>query len=419
MYYIKKGSFKLPFFFIASFYYFHRMKQIILSAFVLLSTTLFAQKDSTQYWLGISTGKLPSISFGLGDDRLGGTKMGYIDTNVIVKVIDSVQNMYAIQLSKYHSAFIEKSHIKKDSLLKEKPFYLTNSVMAKGTDTCYDIVSISLDDRLPYRSWMEINPSKIIVEIFGVQANTNWINQLATLKEVKNVYYNQVEDDVVRLTIELKHQQHWGYSIGYKNKNLQLKIKRQPGSLDIRKLRIAIDAGHGGTNLGTDGVKTKASEKEYTLKFAKALAAILKKKGVTDIVMTRTSDTSFDIKDRVLFLQDQNPDVLISLHLNSSGNKDVNGSSTYYKHIGFRPLSQTILKRMFEIKLGEFGNVGNFNFTLNAPTDFVNTLLEVAFLSNEADEKKVMDPKFPNKLALQVYKGMADWLTNVKAQKLQ
>jgi N-acetylmuramoyl-L-alanine amidase len=395
------------------------MKQIILSAFVLLATTLFAQKDSTQYWLGKSTGKLPAISFGLGDDRLGGTKMGYIDTNVTIKVIDSVQNMYAIQLSKLHSAFIEKIYVKKDFLLKEKPFSLTGSIMAKGTDTCYDIVSISLDEKLPYRSWMEIDPSKIMIDIFGVQANTNWITQLSSLKEIKNIYYNQVEDDVVRVTIELKHQQHWGYSIGYKNKILQLKVKRQPPILDIKKLKIAIDAGHGGTNLGTDGVKTKASEKEYTLKFAKALSSTLKKKGIANIVMTRTNDTTFDNKDRILFLQQENPDFLISLHLNSSNNKEVSGSSTYYKHIGFRPLSQTILRRMFEIKLNEFGNVGNFNFVLNAPTDFVNTLLEVAFLSNEADEKRVIDPKFPNKLALQIYKGMIDWLNDVKKQKLQ
>jgi N-acetylmuramoyl-L-alanine amidase len=394
------------------------MKQIISIAFVLLSTTLLAQKDSTEYWLGRTTGKLPSVAYGLGDDRLGGTKLGYIDTNVVFKIVDSIQNMYSVQLSKYHSAFIDKSFIRRDSSLKEKPFYLTNSILAKGTDSIYDIVSINLDERLPYKTWMEIDPSKIMIDIFGVQANTNWITQLSTLKEVKNVYYDQAEDDVVRITIELKHQQHWGYSIGYKNKVLQLKVKRQPQSLDIKKLTIAIDAGHGGTNTGADGIKTKASEKEYTLKFAKALAALLKRKGVANIVMTRTTDTTLDMKDRILFLQEQHPDVLISLHLNSSGNNEVSGSSTYYKYIGFRPLSQSVLKRMLEIKLNEFGNVGNFNFGLNAPTDFINTLLEIAFLSNEADERKIIDPKFPNKVAIQVYKALTDWVTDIKKQKL-
>jgi N-acetylmuramoyl-L-alanine amidase len=93
--------------------------------------------------------------------------------------------------------------------------------------------------------------------------------------------------------------------------------------------------------------------------------------------MTRTEDTSFDNKDRILFLQKENPDVLISLHLNSSSNAQINGVSTYYKHIGFRPLTQMILNRMLELKLNEFGNVGSFNFVLNQPTDFPSTWLKL------------------------------------------
>jgi N-acetylmuramoyl-L-alanine amidase len=47
-----------------------------------------------------------------------------------------------------------------------------------------------------------------------------------------------------------------------------------------------------------------------------------------------------------------------------------------------------VLKRMQDLKFNEFGNVDNFNFVLNSPTDFPNTLVEVAFLSNEEDEQK-------------------------------
>ncbi len=373
-------------------------------------------QETKKYFLAKSKGKLPSLAYGLGDDRLGGAKMGYVDTNVLFKVIDSVGTLYQVQLSKNHTAFIEKQFLQKDSTLKEKPFYLTNSWMVKGTDTCYDILSVNMDEKLPYKSWMEINPSKIKVQIFGVQSNTNWITQLQNLKEIKNVYYNQVEDDVVEIIIELKHMQHWGYSINYVGKKLTLKVKKQPENLALKNLVIAIDAGHGGNNSGASGTKTKAIEKEYTLLFAKALEKNLKKLGIKTI-MTRTTDTSFDIKDRVLFLQEKNPDVLISLHLNSSANATVSGSSTYYKHIGFRSLSQNILNRMLEIKMNEFGNVGNFNFTLNAPTDFVNTLLEIAFLSNTDDEKKILNPKFHTQVTKQVYKGLNDWVLQVQKQK--
>jgi N-acetylmuramoyl-L-alanine amidase len=368
-----------------------------------------AQKSPPPFWLAKTTGKLPSLLYGLGEDRLGGTKLGYIDTNVLLKVVDSTKDLYAVQLSKYHSAYIEKAYLKPDLITRFKPFYLTGSFLAKG-DTLYDLVQIRMEENLPYKSWMEIEPARIMVDLYGVQTNTNWITQLKTLKEVKNLYYNQIEDDVVRVTIELKHQQHWGYSIGYKGKSLVLQIKRQPVLPDLKKMVIAIDAGHGGNNAGAESSKYHVVEKESTLLFAKALEKNLKKLGVKKVIMTRTNDTSFDMKDRVLFLQQQNPDFLISLHLNSSANSAVKGVSTYYKHIGFRPLSQALLKQMLTLKLEEFGNVGNFNFTLNAPTDFPNALLEIAFLSNPDDEKKIMDPKFRLDVAKKVTLGIQDWL---------
>lgn len=385
------------------------MRGILLLNFLLIHLFVFAQKSETNYLLVKSTGKLPSLLYGFGDDRLGGTKMGYIDSNILLRVVDSTKELYTVQLSKFHSAFIEKTYIRHDSVFTSKPFYLTGSFLVKG-DSLYDYVSMHLDEHLPYKSWMEIEPSKIIVDLYGVQANTSWITQLQSVKEIKNVYYNQVEDDVVRVTIELKHAQHWGYSLSYVGKNLVLRVKRQPAILDLKKMVVAIDAGHGGNNSGTDGIKRKTSEKEYTLLYAKSLEKNLKKLGVKKVIMTRTTDTSFDNKDRILFLQEQNPDFLISLHFNSSANEMVSGVSTYYKHIGFRPLSQSLLKRMLELKLSEFGNIGNFNFTLNQPTDFPNALLEIAFLSNADDEKKVIDTKFRQDVSLKVILAIQDWL---------
>ena len=365
------------------------------------------------YWFGKSNSQFTSLADGLGDDRLGGTKMGYLDSNVVLKIIDSVQNMYVIQLSKYHTAFISKNFIERYPSFIEKNFYLTNSISAKGTNEGYDSVAIRLDEKLPYKSWMEINPSKIILNIYGVQANTNWITQISSLKEVKNIYYNQIEDDVVQFIIELKHKQHWGYSLSYNKKILLLKVKQQPEELNLSKLKIAIDAGHGGANSGADGITSKILEKDYTLKFAKALQHLLQQKGIKNIVMTRTKDTTLEMRDRITFLQQQNPDAVISLHLNSSDNTAVSGVSTYYKHIGFRSLSQAILNRMLQLNLDEFGNVGNFNFGLNAPTDFVNTLVEIAFLSNENDEKKILNTGFQKQVAAAIYKGLQDWLKNI------
>ena len=365
-----------------------------------------------------TTGKIPALLYGLGDDRLGGAKMGYIDTSINFKVLDTSRTPWKVQLSKYRTAFIEKEQLQLDSTIKEWPFYLTKNFKVFGTDSIYDVVTVNLDVKKPYRAWMQTEPSAIQLEIFSVQSNTNWITQLpSTLKEIKNVYYAQTEEDVMLVTIELKHKNQWGYSIHYEGNQLVVKIKRQPPILKIQNLKIAVDAGHGGNNLGAQGATTKILEKDYTLKYAFELKNYLKKMGVKKIMMTRESDTSLEMKDRILFLQKQEPDILISIHLNSNADSEVQGCGTFYRYQGFRPLSLQILKAMQETGLKEYGNVGNFNFGLSGPTDFVNCLLEVGFISNKEDELKIVKPSFHKLTATKVYKGIVNWLKEVSLNR--
>ncbi len=129
--------------------------------------------------------------------------------------------------------------------------------------------------------------------------------------------------------------------------------------------------------------------------------------------MTRNNDTDLSMIDRTLMLREQEPDVFISIHLNSASNQNVKGVSTYYRYIGFRPLSQFILDRMLELKLNNFGNIGAFNFALSGPTEYPNCLVEVAFLSNAEDEQRIMNGDFHKAVAKQIYKGIKDWLKSL------
>lgn len=338
--------------------------------------------------------------------------MTYLDSNIVVKVTDSTETDYKVLLSKNHIAYLPKQNFKQDTSISWKPYYLSSNFKVWGDDR-YDYVSISLTEKLPYRSIQEIDPAKIVVDIFGVTSNTNWITQLKTVKEIKNVWYEQLEDDVLRLNIELKHQQHWGYFISYNKNSLQVRIKRQPVSLKPKDLYIAIDPGHGGSNEGATGVTSNVKEKDYTLKIARQVAAYLQKKKV-HVFMTRNEDKDLSMIDRTLMLREQQPDFLISIHLNSAGNANVKGVSTYYRYIGFRPLTQYILNRMLQLGLNNYGNVGSFNFSLSGPTEYPNCLVEVAFLSNPDDEKKILDEKFHKAVAKKIYKGVKDYLKSVR-----
>ena len=190
------------------------------------------------------------------------------------------------------------------------------------------------------------------------------------------------------------------------------KSKRQPSSLALNRLKIAIDAGHGGENIGATGVQSGIKEKEYTLKIAAELNKLLRKYKVKPLWCVPA--TTLSMAERISVLKAWNPDLLISVHLNSSGNPHISGTSTYYRYIGFRSLSQSILSRMLELKLTEAGNVGGFNFSLNGPTDYPNCLVEVAFLSNPADEKRILNAKFRTAVAQKIFEGINDWLKKIK-----
>src|SRR5436190_854418 len=133
---------------------------------LLLSHKVYGQNFLT----GKTTGQLPFLEYGLGDDRLGGAKMTYLDSNIIVKVVDSVKDDYKVQLSTLHYGWLAKTSFKEDSSVRLQSYYLTGSWKVYG-DEKYDYVTVSVDERLPYRSIQEITPSKIIVDIFGVTSN--------------------------------------------------------------------------------------------------------------------------------------------------------------------------------------------------------------------------------------------------------
>jgi N-acetylmuramoyl-L-alanine amidase len=362
--------------------------------------------------IAITKGRLAHLEYGLGDDRLGGAKIGYLDSNIVLKIIGKVGTHYKVQLSKTRTAYIPEEHV----TLLPKGSFTPESLTYKWTvygEGNYDYVRIGLFAKLPYQSYQLTNPSKIVVDIFGATNNTNWITQLQTATEIEAVDYQQVEEEVFRITITLKHAQHWGHQLYYNGNSLFIKIKHQPENLALNNLTIAVDAGHGGSNNGAVGA-TGIYEKEVTLMLAMKLQKNLQKEGA-NVIMTRTKEQFFDNKERILFYRDSMPDLLLSIHLNSSEDPFlVSGTSTYYRYIGFKNLSLSIYKRMLELGLKEYGNTGSFNFMLNSPIEYPNALIETLFISNLEEETKILDEKFQQKMVDKIVLGIKDFLTSCK-----
>jgi N-acetylmuramoyl-L-alanine amidase len=362
--------------------------------------------------IAITKGRLAYLLFGLGDDRLGGAKIGYLDSNVVLNVIGKVGNKYKVQLSKYRTAFIDDDAIEFLPKGSFTPESLTGQWTVNG-DRNFDYVQLGLFTRLPYQSFQLMDPSRIVVDIFGATNNTNWITQLENTKEIKTVSYEQVEDGIFRINIELKHAQPWGHMIYYRNNTLVIKIRRQPEDLSLKNMVIAVDAGHGGSNVGAGG-PTGSAEKNLALAVSLKLESALRATGAK-VIMTRITEQFVDNKERILFYRDSLPDLLISIHLNSSADPiRVTGTSTFYRYPGFRSLSNAIYKRMLELDLKEMGNNGSFNFMLNSPIEYPNALVETLFISNPEDEMKMMDEGFQQQIADKIVLGIKDFLAACK-----
>ena len=362
--------------------------------------------------VAVTKGRLAHLLYGLGDDRLGGAKIGYLDSAVLLQVVGKVDKEYKVRLSKYRTAYIDEDAVEFLPKGNFTPESLTDKWTVYG-DSAFDYVQLGLFARLPYQSFQMVDPSKIVVDVFGATNNTNWITQLENTKEIKNVSYEQIEDEVFRITIELKHAQHWGHSIYYKGNTLVIKIKRQPENLSLKNLTIAVDAGHGGSNTGAGG-PTGSSEKMLALAVSLKLQKLLEQAGAK-VIMTRTTEKFFDNKERILFYRDSVPDLLISIHLNSSADPiRTTGTSTFYRYIGFRNLSNSIYKRMLELPLKDMGNNGSFNFMLNSPIEYPNALVETLFLSNPEEEMKILDEGFQQQIAEKILLGIKDFLESCK-----
>ncbi len=212
-----KGIFKIRIFskkiFFEEAVYLHRMKTSLSFLFLFFFLKSFSQNKLSPDLYVKTIDSLPYLEYGIGEDRLGGAKMTFLDSNIILKVVDSFGTDYKVQLSQFHAAWIDKKSVARTEVFIPQQ-HLTGSWKVFG-DSLNDYLTVLLDQRLPYKSVQEIHPSRIVIDIFGATSNTNWINQLASATEIKNAWYEQSEDDVMRVFIELKHSQHWGYSIYY------------------------------------------------------------------------------------------------------------------------------------------------------------------------------------------------------------
>ncbi|MDE6952061.1 MAG: N-acetylmuramoyl-L-alanine amidase, partial [Lachnospiraceae bacterium] len=97
-------------------------------------------------------------------------------------------------------------------------------------------------------------------------------------------------------------------------------------------IRIAIDPGHGGENLGAQ--YKGYTEKYMTMVVAKAMMEELQKYEGVEVFLTRTEDTELSLQQRADYAKEVEADFLFCLHFNMSEYHTLYGTEVWVSAFG-------------------------------------------------------------------------------------
>ncbi|MBP1472845.1 N-acetylmuramoyl-L-alanine amidase [Frateuria sp. MAH-13] len=222
-----------------------------------------------------------------------------------------------------------------------------------------------------------------------------------------------------------------------------------------RKVIVAVDAGHGGKDPGSHG-PSGTQEKDVTLAVARALAAEINRQPGMKAVLTRDGDYFIPLKRRYQIAREQNADMFVSVHADAFTSSDAKGSSVWvlsprgktseaarwladrenradliggvslddkddslaavlldlqqgYAIQASEAIAGNVLKALARLGPTHRGHVEHANFVVLRSPDVPSILVETAFISNPAEERKLRDPAHQRQLAEAVMGGVRNY----------
>jgi N-acetylmuramoyl-L-alanine amidase len=222
-----------------------------------------------------------------------------------------------------------------------------------------------------------------------------------------------------------------------------------------RQVVVAIDAGHGGKDPGSHG-PGGTLEKNVTLDVARKLAEQINRQPGMKAVLTRSGDFYIPLKQRYQIAREHNADLFVSIHADAFTNDDARGSSVWVLSprgktseaarwladrenradlIGGTTLDDkddslakvlldlqqgwamqasdvvagNVLKALAQLGPTHRGYVERANFVVLRSPDVPSILVETAFISNPAEERRLRDPAHQKKLAEAVMGGVRNY----------
>jgi N-acetylmuramoyl-L-alanine amidase len=300
---------------------------------------------------------------------------------------------------------------------------MTRIVLETKTDTSF---SVSL----------EPNPYRLIVEVHKTGT---------TPKGAVNLFPNTPEGEK-KLAIVIPPPT---------KEDLQLKAR-------VPKMRIVVDAGHGGWDLGTVG-RRGLLEKDLVLEIAQRLGKLLESRLGSDVVYTRQDDNYIPLDERAEIANQSQADLFVSVHANYSDLPSARGVETYFTNSFSAPGSKDAAKDAdthsvagslksavmpsltpadlhdrieqsrrlaLSVQRSLYGTLSGQNpglrdrgikeagFVVLTESAMPGILAEVSFVSSPTDEQKLRSDGYREQIAEALYRGIARYAAASKGVKL-
>ncbi len=242
------------------------------------------------------------------------------------------------------------------------------------------------------------------------------------------------------------------------DKSVAPPISEDPQSrLHGQRLRVVIDAGHGGWDLGTVG-REGLLEKNLVLDVAQTLGILLTNRLGCEVIFTRKDDNYVALEQRAEIANRAQADLFVSVHANYSSLASARGVETYYSSFFSPPEAREIEYRenatatvMTQAKLSgralkekvdeskklaasvqqalhgtlATGNsairnrgVREASFVVLTGTEMPSVLAEISFVSSPADEERLRNPSYREQIAEALYKGIEHFAASTHRVKL-
>lgn len=196
-------------------------------------------------------------------------------------------------------------------------------------------------------------------------------------------------------------------------------------SLPVSDKTIVIDAGHGVPDEGAQS-RNGTTEAETNLKIAIKLQNLLEQSGC-NVILTRSDENAIydldsktlkqkkisDIHNRVKIGNESSADAFVSIHLNKIPQQQYDGWQTFYKNNSEqgKKLATLIQSNLNESIQKENNRVAKTieNIYIIKHVEVPIAIVECGFLSNEEEEKKLLEDSYQDRLAWGIYNGIIDF----------